>query len=371
MHRMKAYIYQQNEWPDFTWNSEKLLPLLGKVRSLQGKLIGSMQSLGFDLQNEANLETLTLDVIKSTEIEGEILIPDQVRSSLARRLGMDISDLVYSERNVDGIVDMMLDAIKNYKKPLTLERLKDWHCAMFPTGRSGAYKILVGTLRNDSTGPMQVVSGAIGKEKIHFQAPDANLLSNELEKFLEWFNNENTLDPVIKSGIAHLWYITLHPFEDGNGRMARALTDMLLTRSDGISQRYYSMSSQIRLERKEYYDILEKVQKGSLDISNWLQWFLNCLYTSIKASDLLLEKVLFKHKFWMKYADVIKNDRQKKLLNMLMDNFKGKLNTSKWAKINKCSTDTALRDIQDLVEKDILEKEPGGGRSTSYLIKVP
>ncbi len=369
MHRIKTYIYQQNDWPDFIWNSENLLPLLGKVRSLQGKLIGSMQSLGFELQSEANLETLTLDVVKSTEIEGEILNPEQVRSSLARRLGMDISGLVYSERNVDGIVDMMLDAIKNYKQPMTLDRLKNWHYAMFPTGRSGAYKIRVGNLRDDLTGPMQVVSGAMGKEKVHFQAPAANLLPDELEKFLKWFNNEKTLDPVIKSGIAHLWFITLHPFEDGNGRMTRALTDMLLTRSDDISQRYYSMSSQIRLEHKEYYNILEKVQKGSLDITDWLHWFLNCLYRSIKASNLLLGKVIFKHKFWIKYADEIKNDRQKKVLNMLMDDFKGKLNTSKWAKINKCSTDTALRDIQDLVEKGILEKEPGGGRSTSYKVR--
>ena len=366
---MKAYIYQQENWPDFTWDNEKLLPILGEVRNLQGRLIGSMESLGFELRNEANLETLTLDVLKSTEIEGEILNPDQVRSSLARRLGMKISGLVYSERNVDGIVDMMLGAIQKYEQPLTLERLKDWHYSLFPTGRSGMFKIIVGNLRNDSTGPMQVVSGAIGKEKVHFQAPDAKSVPDELKKFLNWFNNEDKLDPVIKSGIAHLWFVTLHPFEDGNGRMTRALTDMLLTRADGTPQRYYSMSSQIRIKRKEYYNILERSQKGNLDITEWLEWFIDCLYRAIKASDLILEKVLLKHKFWTKCTYKIKNERQKNMLNKLLDGFKGKLNTSKWAKISKCSGDTALRDIQDLLEKGILEKEHGGGRSTSYKIK--
>ena len=368
---MKAYIYQYNDWPNFTWDSDKLLPLLGKTRNLQGKLIGSMESLGFELKNEANLETLTLDVLKSTEIEGEILDADQVRSSLARRLGMDVSGLVYSGRDVDGVVNMMLDAVHNYSNPLTLERLKEWHYSLFPTGRSGPYEIIVGDMRDDSTGPMQVVSGALGKEKVHFQAPESDALPNEIELFLDWFNNENDLDPVLKSGIAHLWFVTLHPFEDGNGRMTRALTDMLLTRADGISQRYYSMSSQIRIERKEYYNILEKTQQGNLNITLWLEWFLNCIYTAVRSSEIVLEKVLFKHKFWTKYAEIINNDRQKKVLNMLLDNFKGKLNTSKWAKINKCSTDTALRDIQNLLEKNILEKEPGGGRSTSYIMKVP
>lgn len=368
---MKAYIYQYNDWPNFTWDSDKLLPLLGKTRNLQGKLIGSMESLGFELKNEANLETLTLDVLKSTEIEGEILDADQVRSSLARRLGMDVSGLVYSGRDVDGVVNMMLDAVHNYSNPLTLERLKEWHYSLFPTGRSGPYEIIVGDMRDDSTGPMQVVSGALGKEKLHFQAPESDALPNEIELFLDWFNNENDLDPVLKSGIAHLWFVTLHPFEDGNGRMTRALTDMLLTRADGISQRYYSMSAQIRIERKEYYNILEKTQQGNLNITLWLEWFLNCIYRAVRSSEIVLEKVLFKHKFWTKYAEIINNDRQKKVLNMLLDNFKGKLNTSKWAKINKCSTDTALRDIQNLLEKNILEKEPGGGRSTSYIMKVP
>ncbi len=369
MHRMKAYIYQQNDWPNFTWDSNKLLPLLGKVRSLQGKLIGSMESLGFELRNEANLETLTLDILKSTEIEGEILDPAQVRSSLARRLGMDVSGLVYSERDVDGVVDMMLDAVQNFSEPLTLERLKDWHFSLFPSGKSGPYKIKVGDLRDDSTGPMQVVSGVMGKEKVHFQAPDSGTLSNEIVLFLNWFNDDTDLDPVLKSAIAHLWFVTLHPFEDGNGRITRALTDMLLTRADGISQRYYSMSSQIRHERKEYYNILERSQKGKLDITKWMEWFLNCVYRAIISSNIVLEKVLFKHKFWSKYADKIKNDRQKKILNLMLDDFRGKLNTSKWAKINKCSTDTALRDIQDLVEKNVFEKESGGGRSTSYKIK--
>lgn len=363
------YIHQKAGWPNFHWNSEKLLKVLGEVRSLQGKLLGNMESLGFGLREEANLQTLTVDIIKSTEIEGEILNPEQVRSSLARRLGIEISKSVYSERNVDGVVDMLLDAIQKCDKPLTRERLNDWHYSLFPTGRSGIYKILVGKLRDDSTGPMQVVSGAMGKEKVHYQAPDAVILKKEIDQFIDWFNNENENDPVIKSGIAHLWYVTLHPYEDGNGRMTRALTDMLLTRADGVKQRFYSMSSQIRLERKEYYQILEKTQKGTLDITIWLEWFLNCLKHAIEASYVMLDKVIVKDKFWTKHSTEIKNERQKLLLNKLMDGFEGKLNTSKWAKIAKCSTDTALRDIQDLLEKGILDKEPGGGRNTSYKIK--
>ncbi|MCK4661891.1 MAG: Fic family protein [Bacteroidales bacterium] len=363
---MKIYVYQQDNWPDFTWNNETLLVLLGKVRNLQGKLIGKMESLGFELRSEATLETLTLDVLKSTEIEGEILNPEQVRSSIARRLGMDISGLVFSDRNVDGVVDMTIDATQHYKNPLTVERLFDWHSALFPTGRSGMYKIIVGNWRDDSTGQMQVVSGAMGKEKIHYQAPYATDIEKEMNVFIDWFNIEDKLDPVIKAGVTHFWFVTIHPFEDGNGRIARAITDMLLTRADGISQRFYSMSAQIRLERKEYYSILEKSQKGTLDITVWLQWFLNCLMNSLKTSDQTLSKVLNKHKFWNKYATITLNNRQILLLNKLLDDFNGKLTSSKWAKIAKCSADTALRDIQDLINKQILRKEPAGGRSTNY-----
>ena len=363
------YIYQNVDWPNFKWDSDKLLPILGEVRNLQGKIVGSMESLGFELREEANLKTLTLDVIKSTEIEGEKLDQEQVRSSLARRLGMEIPDMVYSERDVDGVVEMMLDATQKFELPLSQERLNNWHFSLFPTGRSGMYKVTVGKLRDDSTGPMQVVSGAMGKEKIHYEAPSAGILEEELNLFLDWANSNVAMDSVLKAGIAHLWYLTLHPYEDGNGRMSRALTDMLLTRADGIKLRYYSMSSQIRIERKEYYEILEQVQKGSLNITDWLEWFLNCLKRAIESSYNTLENVIYKHSFWTKHSASIKNKRQKQLLNMLLDGFTGKLNTSKWAKIAKCSTDTALRDIQDLLRKEILVKEIGGGRNTSYKIR--
>ncbi|MEI6349174.1 MAG: Fic family protein [Bacteroidota bacterium] len=360
------YLYNNQNWPIFEWNSEKLLPLLSYVRNRQGKLIGKMGALGFELQNEANLEILTLDIIKSTEIEGETLDREQVRSSIARRLGLDISGLVYSERNVDGIVDLMLDATKNYDKELNKNRLFSWHSALFPTGQSGIYKIVTGNWRDDSTGPMQVVSGAMGKEKVHYQAPPAEALENEMRIFFDWFNFEQNTDFVLKAAIAHLWFVTLHPFEDGNGRISRALSDMLLARSDEQSNRFYSMSTQIRKERNSYYNILEKSQKSSLDITAWLEWFLNCLLHAIENSEELLEKIIYKHSFWLTNSKATINDRQRKILNMLMDDFEGKLNTTKWAKIGKCSQDTALRDIQDLIEKGIMVKREQGGRSTNY-----
>jgi len=370
MQKMKPYIHQKEDWPNFHWNNEEIIGLIGEVRNLQGRIIGKMDVLGFELQNEAVLENLTLDVIKSTEIEGEILNPDQVRSSIARRLGMNISGLVLSERNVDGVVDMMLDATQKFTKKLTKERLYDWHYSLFPTGRSGMYKILVGQWRNDSTGPMQVVSGALGKEKVHFQAPDSVYIDKEMCILLEWFNSTENIEPLIKAAIAHLWFITIHPFEDGNGRIARALTDLLLARADGVSQRFYSMSSQIRVERKSYYEILEKTQQGNLDITNWIKWFLNCLLDALGTSNITLEKVIQKHKFWNRNSILIQNERQKLMLNKLLDRFEGKLTSSKWAKITKCSPDTALRDIQDLIKKGILRKEMAGGRSTNYELIV-
>lgn len=363
------YIYDNQNWPIFEWNSEKLLPLLSYVRNRQGKLIGKMGALGFELRNEANLEILTQEIIKSTEIEGEILDREQVRSSIARRLGLDISGLVYSERNVDGIVDLMIDATKNFDKELNRERLFSWHAALFPTGQSGMYKIVTGQWRDDSTGPMQVVSGALGKEKVHYQAPPAAQIENEMRIFLDWFNLEQNTDLVMKAAVAHLWFVTIHPFEDGNGRISRALSDMLLARSDEQSYRFYSMSTQIRKERNSYYDILEKTQKSGLDITNWLEWFLNCLLHAIENSEKLLEKIIFKHYFLFKHSGVNINDRQRKILNMLMDDFEGVLNTTKWAKIGKCSQDTALRDIQDLIEKGIMIKSEQGGRSTNYEMK--
>lgn len=363
-----SYIYQRQAWPKFFWDSQVIITPLAKVRNLQGKLIGKMESLGLQLRDEAALETMTVEIIKSTEIEGEILNPEQVRSSLARRLGMDIAGLLPSDRHVDGVVDLALDAIRNYQEPLSKERLFDWHFSLFPTGRSGMYKIKVGEWREDTTGPMQVVSGAMGKEKVHFQAPESGLLDKEMDVFLNWVNNENTIDPVLKAAIAHLWFVTIHPFDDGNGRIARAITDMLLTRSDGVAQRFYSMSAQIRKERKAYYKILEQTQKGTLDITNCLQWFLECLLDALKGSEEILEKVLQKHHFWTKHAVTPLNNRQIKLINKLLDGFHGKLTTGKWAKIAKCSNDTALRDIQDLIQKGVLIKDDAGGRSTNYLL---
>lgn len=363
---MSAFIHQIDNWPNFTWRIDEFVNLLSEVRNLQGRLIGKMGSLGFDLRNEALLDTLTLDVLKSTEIEGEILNPDQVRSSIARRLGMVIAGSVESDRNVDGMVEMMIDATQNCYKPLTAERLFDWHAALFPTGRSKIYRITVADWRKDTTGPMQVVSGAMGKEKVHFQAPDSSLVETEMMQFLEWFNKAEGIDLVMKAAIAHLWFVTIHPFEDGNGRITRALTDMLLAQSDKSTQRFYSMSAQIRLERKQYYEILEKTQKGNLDVTEWIKWFLSCLINALNSTEFILKRILFKADFWQKHATIIINERQKRLLNKVLDGFDGKLTSSKWAKIAKCSKDTAIRDINDLIEKGMLQKEEAGGRSTNY-----
>ena len=364
------FIYENKNWPTFEWDINRLLPILSLVRNRQGRLIGKMGALGFELRNQANLEILTLEIIKSTEIEGEILDPEQVRSSIARHLGLEVSGLVYSERNVDGVVEMLLDATKNFDKELDKDRLFSWHAALFPSGYNGMYKIITGNWRDDSTGPMQVVSGALGKEKVHYQAPPASQIEKEMKIFFEWLNQEQNTDLVLKAGIAHLWFVTLHPFEDGNGRISRAVSDMLLARSDEQSYRFYSMSTQIRKERNSYYDMLEKTQRGTLDLTDWLEWFLNCLLHAIENSDTLLEKVIFKHFFWVQHAKTIINERQRKILNSLLDDFDGKLNTTKWAKIAKCSQDTALRDIQDLIDKGILTKSEPGGRSTNYKLKT-
>lgn len=365
---MSEYIHQLNEWPDFTWDYEAIQPILSTVRHKQGRLKGYMEVLGFALRNETTLQTLTLDVLKSSEIEGEILNSDQVRSSIARKLGMDIGGLIPADRNVDGVVEMMLDATQNYKQSLNKSRLFDWHAALFPTGRSGMHKITVGNWRNNEKGPMQVVSGAMGKEKVHYEAPQSDRLQKEMKLFLKWFNSADSIDAVLKSAIAHFWFITIHPFDDGNGRIARAIADMQLARADGNYQRFYSMSAQIRLERNAYYDILEKSQKGKLDITEWLTWFLNCLDRALSATDEVLKRVLNKTKFWDKHIQTSINERQRIMINKLFDDFEGKLNSSKWAKIVKCSPDTALRDIQDLIDKNILQKESSGGRSTSYVL---
>jgi Fic family protein len=331
--------------------------------------LGKMEGLGFQLRAEASLQNLTQDVLKSSEIEGDLLDAQQVRSSIARRLGMEVAGLVPSDRHVDGVVEMMLDATQRYQEELTEERLFGWHAALFPTGRSGMYKIVVGAWRdNTREDPMQVVSGAMGRERVHYQAPDSEVLEPEMGKFLSWFNAHDLLDPVLKAGIAHLWFVTLHPFDDGNGRIARAITDLQLARADGSPQRFYSMSTQIRAERNDYYDILEKTQKGGLDITGWLEWFLKCLDRAIAATDSTLATVLRKARFWENPETNSLNERQRFMLNKLLDKFEGKLTSSKWAKMAKCSQDTAIRDIQDLIEKGILEKEAAGGRSTSYAL---
>ena len=358
------YIYQKKEWPNFTWDNEKFLALLANVRHLQGRLLGQMENLGFNLKEEAVLSTLTLDVLTSTEIEGEILNKDQVRSSIARRLGLEVSGLVDSPRNVDGVVEMMLDATQNYTRPITTERLSGWHAALFSTGYSGMYKIEVGKYRS---GDMQVVSGAMGKEKIHYEAPKADQLDAEMNQFLDWFNQTpSDIDSVLKAAIAHFWFVTIHPFDDGNGRIARTITDLQLSRSDGSSQRFYSMSNQILVERKKYYEALEKAQHGTNDITDWLVWFLSCLENALINSGDALDSVLTKARFWEKHIQISLNDRQRFMLNKLLDDFEGKLTSSKWAKITKCSQDTAIRDIQDLIAKGILQKEAQGGRSTNY-----
>ncbi|CAN5916573.1 Fic family protein [soil metagenome] len=363
---MAWYIHQHPHWPSFTWSHDKIAFMLGSVRHRQGRLIGHMESLGFDLQAEAMLRTLTLDVLKTSEIEGEVLHPEQVRSSIARRLGMDIAGLVPADRHVEGVVEMMLDATQQFDRPLTQDRLFGWHAALFPAGRSGMHKISVGAWRD---GPIQVVSGPLGRERVHFEAPAAGLLKTEGERFLAWFNTEGEVDPVVKAAISHLWFVTIHPFDDGNGRIARTIADMQLARADGSAQRFYSLSAQIRKERKAYYDLLERTQKGTLDITEWLVWFLACLDRALLATADTLTGVLRKARFWEEHTAKPFNNRQRLMLNKLFDGFEGKLTSSKWAKIAKCSQDTAIRDIQNLIDQGVLAKDTAGGRSTSYLLR--
>lgn len=360
------YIWEAPNWPKFIWDQGRLAKSLARVRHEQGHLLGRMEALGFTLRDEAALSVLTQDVLTSSEIEGEILDPEQVRSSIAQRLGIDIGGLKQADRNVEGIVEMMLDATQGFQKRLTDERLFAWHAALFPTGRSGMTKIRVGAWRDDKTGPMQVVSGPVGKEKVHFSAPPAERLGKEMGEFLRWFNNNDEIDLVLKAGIAHLWFVTIHPFDDGNVRIARAIADMLLARSEDSLQRFYSMSAQIGHERNVYYEKLERSQKGTLDITEWLDWFLACLSRAIHGARSTLSCVIEKAHFWQRHAGAVINERQRKMLNLLLDGFEGKLTSSKWAALAKCSQDTAYRDILDLVERNILKKNPGGGRSTSY-----
>ena len=365
------YIHQRKDWPNFIWDNDILLPYVSKVRDLQGRLIGRMEGIGFELREEAVLETITEDVLKTSEIEGELLDQAAVRSSVARRLGMEFSALPAISRDVEGIVEMMLDATQNFKAPLTKERLCGWHAAMFPTGRSGMYKIKVGDWRGDELGPMQIVSGAMGREKVHYTAPDARRLEEEMNQFINWYNTDNTMEPVMKSAIAHFWFVSIHPFDDGNGRIARAIADNQLARTDDTNQRFYSMSAEIMNSKKGYYHILESTQKGSMDVSQWLVWYFERLVEALETTNVTLSKILIKAKFWELHKTTQFNERQVEMINKLHGNFIGKLHSSKWAKMTKVHRDTARKDIQDLIEKGVLLDSGEGGRSTNYILNLP
>jgi Fic family protein len=360
-----TYIHELINWPTFRWDHSILAADLSRVHHLQGKLIGRMETLGFQVREESTLQTLTEEVVKSSEIEGEKLDPDQVRSSIARRLGMDIGGMIPSDRSVEGVVEMMIDATQSFHAPLTEDRLFGWHSALFPTGRSGMKKIIVGNWRDDAKGPMQVVSGPIGREKVHYEAPAADRLPKEMKAFLTWFESGKKTDPLLDAAIAHLWFVTIHPFDDGNGRIARAIADLALARYDNSPQRFYSMSSRIRAERARYYDVLEATQKGDLDITLWLRWFLACMKAALNEADETLQGVIKKAQFWQQINDLSVNERQRKVLNRLLDGFDGRLNLSRWASITHTSKSTAGRDLDDLVERGILVSV-GAGRSTSY-----
>ncbi len=360
---MTKYIYQHEGWTNFGWKDVSINAIFGEVRNLQGKISGQMSALGFSIKEEATLTTLTLDVVKSSEIEGEQLDYGQVRSSIARKLGINVGGLTPTDRNVESVVDMMIDATQNYLNPITSERLFGWHSALFPTGYSGMYKIEIGSYR---TGEMQIVSGAMGKEKIHFEAVAPEMVKDEMNTFLLWLNKNEDLDPVLKAAIAHFWFIIIHPFDDGNGRIARAITDLLLTRGEKLPERFYSMSNQILKERKQYYAVLQKVQHSNGDITEWLDWFLHCLKNALLETETILQKILSKTEFWKMHEYTTMNERQRLVVNKLLEGFEGKLKSSKWAKIAKCSPDTALRDIKDLIEKGIMKQEQAGGRSTNY-----
>lgn len=366
---MPLYIHERKDWPGFRWDATALTAALTETHRKLGRLLGQMQAIGFDLRSEASLEAMTVNVLRTSAIEGEVLDPAQVRSSLARRLGMDTAGLPVVDRHVDGVVEMHLDATDNSGSKLDAERLFAWHSALFPSGRSGMLKVITGQWRDDSTGPMQVVSGPMGKEKIHYQAPAAGRLKREMSIFLKWFNKEDGTDPLLKAGLAHLWFVTIHPFEDGNGRIARAIADMLLARADGSPQRFYSMSAQIRTERNKYYDLLQQVQRSTMDATEWLSWFLACLGRALDASEAMLSSVLIKHHFWQEHAQTVFNPRQLKVLDKLFGNFQGHLTSSKYAKMTRTSQDTASRDIADLMEKGVLIKGKGGGRNTHYVLR--
>ena len=366
-----TYIHELPQWPQFSWDTLALARPLAEVRHKQGRHLGKMEAMGFELRTEASLAALTTEVVTSSAIEGENLDAAEVRSSIARRLGLDVAGLPRPGREVEGVVDMMLDATRNHDQPLTADRLMGWHAALFPAGRSGMHRIAVGRWRDGKAGPMQVVSGPMGRERVHFEAPEAERLEGEMAHFIEWFNRSAPIDPVLKAGVAHLWFVTIHPFDDGNGRMARAIADMALCRADGTRDRFYSMSSRIEAERKEYYVQLESAQRGSLDITSWLAWFLGCLDRAIDSADTILASVLHKARLWQRITMRPTSERQRKVINRMLDNWKGHLTTLKYAKLAGCSPDTALRDIGELLERHILVRNEGKGRSTSYRLADP
>ena len=363
-----VYIWQQPTWAEFKWDNERLITLLSDVRNLEGRIMGLMEGVGFNVQNATSLDVMVEDVLRSSEIEGELLNADRVRSSIARHLGLNTEGLPEPDHYTEGVVQVMLDAVRNSNQPLTHERLFNWHAALFPTGRSGMYPITVAAYRK-GTAPMQVVSGAMGREKVHYEAPASEAVPAMMDEFLKWINEESGIDPILKAGVAHLWFVAIHPFDDGNGRITRTITDMLLAKADGMPHRFYRMSAEILRERKGYYAALEKATTGTMDITLWLEWFLQTLRSAILRSEATVKRVVAKSSFWQRSREIPMNDRQVKVVNMLWDGFDGKLNTSKWAKITKTSQATALRDISDLVEKGILVVANEGGRSTNYLLK--
>ena len=364
----RSYIWQRPDWPQWRWDASALTAPLAQVHRAQGHLAGRMAELGLAQRDQATLQALTQEVITTSAIEGEALSLSAVRSSIARRLGVDIGALAPADRNVDGVVDMVLNATQHYDQPLTPERLFGWHAALFPTGYSGRVRIQVGAWRNDAAGPMQVVSGPVGREKVHYQAQPATALPAETAAILQWFNAAPTDDALIHAALAHLWLVTLHPFDDGNGRISRAVGDMALARAEGTAQRFYSLSAQIQRDRKQYYEQLEATQRAALDVTPWLGWFLGCLLRAVQGADGLLAGVLDKAQFWQRWAGMPMNARQTLVLNRVLDGMEGKLTNAKWAAMGKCSADTALRDINDLLERGVLRRLEGGGRSTGYLL---
>ncbi|NLP64159.1 Fic family protein [Paraburkholderia sacchari] len=366
-----TYIWRANDWPVWRYDLAKLAEPLAAASHVQGLLAGRLADVGMALRDQASLAALTEDVVKTSEIEGEQLNVASVRSSIARRLGVDIGALAPVDRHVEGVVEMVLDATASSQSPVTKERLFGWHAALFPTGYAGLSRISVGAWRDDARGPMQVVSGPIGRQRVHFEAPPADRLEAETSRFLDWLNGPANDPPLIRAALGHLWFVTLHPFDDGNGRVARAIGDLLLARADDSPQRFYSLSAQIQRERKAYYDILERTQKRSMDVTEWLAWFLDALHRAIDQAQFTLDTVLAKANFWRHWATTPFNERQVKLLNKLLDGFDGKLTSGKWAAIAKCSSDTALRDINDLLARGVLRRADGGGRSTSYQLNAP